>query len=167
MPDTRDYNGLNLDQPGRGRIYDSILETIANTPLVRIPRISEEEGLKSDLLLKLEFFNPLASVKDRIAVGMITALEQQGKIGPGTTLVEPTSGNTGIGLAFVAASRADPASVAHATSRYDRGRSAGLIAGGRASPVVRSSRERAYWPRRARLAWSRRGSTGLLAQQGL
>ena len=77
MPDTRDYNGLSLDQPGRGRIYDSILETIANTPLVRIPRISEEEGLKSDLLLKLEFFNPLASVKDRIAVGMITALEQQ------------------------------------------------------------------------------------------
>ena len=105
MPATRTYNGVELDQPGRGRIYGSVLETIANTPLVRIPRISEEEGLKSELLLKLEFFNPLASVKDRIAVGMITALEQDGKIGPGTTLVEPTSGNTGIGLAFVAASR--------------------------------------------------------------
>ena len=105
MPSTRIYNGVELDQPGRGRIYGSVLETIANTPLVRIPRISEKEGLKSDLLLKLEFFNPLASVKDRIAVGMITAMEQEGKIGPGTTLVEPTSGNTGIGLAFVAASR--------------------------------------------------------------
>ena len=105
MPATRTFNGVELDQPGRGRIYGSVLETIANTPLVRIPRIREEEDLKSDLLLKLEFFNPLASVKDRIAVGMITALEQEGKIGPGTTLVEPTSGNTGIGLAFVAASR--------------------------------------------------------------
>lgn len=102
---TRDYNGLELDQPGRGRIYNSVLETIANTPLVRIPRISEEEKLDCELLLKLEFFNPLASVKDRIAVGMITALEQDGKIGPGTTLVEPTSGNTGIGLAFVAAAK--------------------------------------------------------------
>lgn len=105
MAGTRDYNGLNLDQPGRGRIYDSVLETIANTPLVRIPRISQEEGLKCQLLLKLEFFNPLASVKDRIAVGMLTALEQAGKIAPGSTLVEPTSGNTGIGLAFVAAAR--------------------------------------------------------------
>ena len=105
MADTRSYNGLTLDQPGRGRIYDSVMETIANTPLVRIPRISAEENLQSDLLLKLEFFNPLASVKDRIAVGMITDLEKQGKIGPGTTLVEPTSGNTGIGLAFVAAAR--------------------------------------------------------------
>lgn len=105
MSNTRDYNGLTLDQPGRGRIYGSIMETIGNTPLVRIPKISAEEGLESDLLLKLEFFNPLASVKDRIAIGMITALEQAGKIKPGTTLVEPTSGNTGIGLAFVAAAR--------------------------------------------------------------
>lgn len=105
MSNTRDYNGLNLDQPGRGRIYGSVMETIANTPLVRVPRLSAEEDLQSELLLKLEFFNPLASVKDRIAVGMITDLEKQGKIGPGTTLVEPTSGNTGIGLAFVAAAR--------------------------------------------------------------
>jgi cysteine synthase len=100
-----DYNGVTLDKPGRGRVYGSILETVGNTPIVRIPRISAEEGLKSDLLLKLEFFNPLASVKDRIAIGMITQLEKDGKIGPGAVLVEPTSGNTGIGLAMVAASR--------------------------------------------------------------
>jgi cysteine synthase A len=106
MTQTISYQGVTLDAPGRGRIYGSILETLGNTPLVRVPKLSEEEGLKADLLLKLEFFNPLASVKDRIAIGMITALEQQGKITPGeTTLVEPTSGNTGIGLAFVAASR--------------------------------------------------------------
>ena len=100
-----DYNGVTLDAPGRGRVYGSILETVGNTPIVRIPRISAEEGLKSDLLLKLEFFNPLASVKDRIAIGMITQMEKDGKIGPGAVLVEPTSGNTGIGLAMVAASR--------------------------------------------------------------
>ena len=102
---TRTVNGVELDEAGRGRIYGSILETIGNTPLVRVPRLTEEEGLTSDLLLKLEFFNPLASVKDRIALGMITAMEQDGKIQPGATLIEPTSGNTGIGLAFVAASR--------------------------------------------------------------
>ncbi|WP_373009253.1 cysteine synthase A [Hyphomonas sp.] len=100
-----DYYGVTLDAPGRGRVYGSILETVGNTPIVRIPRISAEEGLKSDLLLKLEFFNPLASVKDRIAIGMITQMEKDGKIGPGAVLVEPTSGNTGIGLAMVAASR--------------------------------------------------------------
>lgn len=105
MADTRDYNGVELDEAGRGRIYGSILETVGNTPMVRVPRLAAEEGLEADLLLKLEFFNPLASVKDRIAIGMITALEQNGTIKPGTVLVEPTSGNTGIGLAFVAASR--------------------------------------------------------------
>lgn len=94
-----------FDPPGRGRIYDSIIETIGNTPLVRAPRLSAEAGLKADLVLKLEFFNPLGSVKDRIGVAMILDLEQQGKIGPGTTLVEPTSGNTGIALAFAAAAR--------------------------------------------------------------
>ena len=95
MSNTISYNGLELDNPGRGRVYGSILETIGNTPLVRIPRLAEQEGLKADLLLKLEFFNPLASVKDRIAIGMITALEQSGELKPGATLVEPTSGNTG------------------------------------------------------------------------
>ena len=105
MSDTHTFNGLTLDAPGRGRVYGSILETVGNTPLVRMPRIAEEEGLEAELLLKLEFFNPLASVKDRIAIGMISALEESGKLKPGGTLVEPTSGNTGIGLAFVAASR--------------------------------------------------------------
>jgi len=105
MTDTHDFNGIRLDTPGRGRIYGSILETVGNTPLVRIPRIAAEEGLKADLLLKLEFFNPLASVKDRIAIGMISAMEADGRLKPGGTLVESTSGNTGIGLAFVAASR--------------------------------------------------------------
>jgi cysteine synthase A len=97
---------VKLDPPGRGRIYESILDTIGNTPLVRVRRFCAEEGVVADLLLKLEFFNPLASVKDRIALGMILDMEESGKIEPGkTTLVEPTSGNTGIGLAFVAASR--------------------------------------------------------------
>jgi cysteine synthase A len=92
-----------FDRPLRGRIYDSIAETIGNTPLVRIPKIVAEEGIKADICLKLEFFNPIASVKDRIGVSMILALEAEGKIGPGATLIEPTSGNTGIGLALVAA----------------------------------------------------------------
>jgi cysteine synthase A len=96
---------INLDKPLRGRIYNSIVETIGNTPLVRIPRITAEDGLLADVALKLEFFNPIASVKDRIGVNMILALEADGKIGPETILIEPTSGNTGIGLAFVAASR--------------------------------------------------------------
>jgi cysteine synthase A len=97
---------VKLDPPGRGRIYESILDTIGSTPMVRVPRLSKEEGVVADLLLKLEFFNPLGSVKDRIALGMILDMENDGRIEPGkTTLVEPTSGNTGIGLAFVAASR--------------------------------------------------------------
>ena len=94
-----------LDRPLRGRIYDSIAETIGSTPLVRIPRICAEEGITADICLKLEFFNPIASVKDRIGVNMILALEAAGKLKPGGVLIEPTSGNTGIGLAFVAAAR--------------------------------------------------------------
>ena len=94
------------DKPGRGRIYNSITETIGDTPLVRMARLPKEAGVKADILLKLEFFNPLASVKDRIGVAMIETLEKQGKITPGkSTLVEPTSGNTGIALAFVAAAK--------------------------------------------------------------
>ena len=96
---------LKLDKPLRGRIYDSIAETIGNTPLVRIPNITKDDGIQADVLLKLEFFNPLASVKDRIGVNMIEAMEAEGKIGPGATIIEPTSGNTGIGLAFVCAAR--------------------------------------------------------------
>lgn len=90
----------------RGRIYDSVLDTIGATPLVRVPRIVADKKLVGDLVLKLEFFNPLASVKDRIGLAMITAAEADGKITPGkTVLIEPTSGNTGIALAFVAASK--------------------------------------------------------------
>jgi cysteine synthase A len=96
---------LHFDPPLRGRIYDSIAETIGNTPLVRIRRLAAEEGLLADVALKLEFFNPLASVKDRIGVALILALQRAGKLSADTVLVESTSGNTGIGLAFVAASR--------------------------------------------------------------
>src|SRR6185312_4957028 len=92
-----------LDRPLRGRIYDSIAETIGNTPLVRIPNITAADGIKADICLKLEFFNPIASVKDRIGVNMILAAEADGSLKPGGTIIEPTSGNTGIGLAFVAA----------------------------------------------------------------
>ena len=94
-----------FDPPGRGRIYNSIIETIGNTPLVRVPNLTQSQNLVGDLVLKLEFFNPISSVKDRLGVGMILDLEAEGKIKPGDTLIEPTSGNTGIGLAFVAASR--------------------------------------------------------------
>jgi cysteine synthase A len=91
---------------GRGRVYENIAETIGNTPLVALNKLQAEKGLKANILLKLEFFNPLSSVKDRIGVSLIDTLEAQGKIEPGkTTLIEPTSGNTGIALAFVAAAR--------------------------------------------------------------
>ncbi|MCW2247299.1 cysteine synthase A [Azospirillum fermentarium] len=90
----------------RGRIYDSIVDTIGATPLVRLKRLADEAGSKAQIVGKLEFFNPLASVKDRIGRAMIEAAEAEGKIAPGrTTLVEPTSGNTGIALAFVAAAK--------------------------------------------------------------
>lgn len=90
---------------GHGRVYGSITETIGNTPLVRLNRLPKEHGVEAEILLKLEFFNPIASVKDRIGVNMIDALEATGKLQPGGTLVEPTSGNTGIALAFTAAAR--------------------------------------------------------------
>jgi len=94
-----------LDKPGRGRTYASILETIGNTPLVRIGRLADERGCQAEVLAKLEFFNPLASVKDRIAVAMLEALEADGTLRPGSVIVEPTSGNTGIGLAFACAAK--------------------------------------------------------------
>lgn len=96
---------LIYDKPGRGRVYASILETIGNTPLVRIGRLANELECQAEVLAKLEFFNPLASVKDRISVAMLEAMEADGTIGPDSVIVEPTSGNTGIGLAFACAAR--------------------------------------------------------------
>ena len=90
---------------GRGRVYDSITDTIGDTPIVRLNRLPQLQGIKANILAKLEFFNPIASVKDRIGVAMIDALEAEGRVGPETVLIEPTSGNTGIALAFVAAAR--------------------------------------------------------------
>lgn len=93
-------------KPGRGRIYSSITDTIGDTPLVRLDKLAKEKGVVANILAKLEFFNPIASVKDRIGVAMIDSLETQGKISPGNTvLIEPTSGNTGIALAFAAAAK--------------------------------------------------------------
>ena len=93
-------------RPGRGRIYGSITETVGNTPLVRMDRLAAELGVGATLLAKVEFFNPISSVKDRIGVAMIDALEAEGRITRGqSVLVEPTSGNTGIALAFTAAAR--------------------------------------------------------------
>jgi cysteine synthase A len=91
--------------PPRGRIYDSIIDTIGATPLVRFKRLAAEAGVKADIVGKLEFFNPLSSVKDRIGLAMIEAAEASGRLKPGGVIVEPTSGNTGIALAFVAAAK--------------------------------------------------------------
>ncbi|MFO1129071.1 MAG: cysteine synthase A [Rhodospirillales bacterium] len=91
--------------PIHGRIYDSILETIGNTPLIRLAKLAKHAGVNADLVGKCEFFNPMHSVKDRIGLAMVEAAEKDGRIGPGATLVEPTSGNTGIALAFVCAAR--------------------------------------------------------------
>lgn len=90
---------------GRGKVYESIIDTIGNTPLVRLSRIMRAENCQADLLAKLEFFNPIASVKDRIGVAMIEELEKSGKIKDDTVIVEPTSGNTGIALAFACAAK--------------------------------------------------------------
>ena len=86
-------------------IHNDITETIGNTPLVRLNRTAKKHGALADVLLKLEFFNPLSSVKDRIGVAMIDAGIKAGKIKPDTVIIEPTSGNTGIALAFVAAAK--------------------------------------------------------------
>ncbi len=94
----------HLDAP-RGRIYDNILETIGHTPLVRLNRIAREAGAVATVLGKLEFFNPLSSIKDRPALAMVEAAEADGSLTSGSILVEPTSGNTGIALAFVCAAK--------------------------------------------------------------
>jgi cysteine synthase len=102
------YDAERLRRVGRGKIYDSIIDTIGDTPLVRLPRLTAALKPKGEVLAKLEFFNPIASVKDRIGVAMIESLEAQGILKPGSTIVEPTSGNTGIALAFVAAAKGYP-----------------------------------------------------------
>jgi len=96
---------MTSHRPGRGRIYDTFAATMGDTPLVRIPRLKEKHGVTADILLKCEFFNPMASVKDRIGVAMIEDMERRGVLHSDSTIVEPTSGNTGIALAFMAASR--------------------------------------------------------------
>jgi cysteine synthase len=102
---THDYDAARYKRAGRGKIYDSILDTIGDTPLIRLPRLTAELKPKGVVLAKLEFFNPIGSVKDRIGVSMIEALEAKGLIKADTVIVEPTSGNTGIALAFVAAAK--------------------------------------------------------------
>ncbi len=92
-------------RPGRGRVYDSIVDAFGDTPIVKLHRLPEQSGIKATILAKLEYFNPAASVKDRIGAAMIVAMEKAGIINQDTVLIEPTSGNTGIALAFVAASR--------------------------------------------------------------
>ena len=99
------YDASRHLKKGRGKVYDSIIDTIGDTPIVRLPRLSAEYGAKATVLAKLEFFNPIASVKDRIGVAMVEALEDAGRIKADTVLIEPTSGNTGIALAFVAAAK--------------------------------------------------------------
>ena len=102
------FDAAQYRRAGRGRVYDSIIDTIGDTPLVRLPRLTAELKPKGEVLAKLEFFNPIASVKDRLGASMIASLEYQGLIKPGTTIVEPTSGNTGIALAFVCAAKGYP-----------------------------------------------------------
>jgi cysteine synthase A len=102
---TAQNDASRFARSGRGKIYDSIVDLIGDTPLVRLPRLTAELKPKGEVVAKLEFFNPLSSVKDRIGVAMIEALEAKGLIQEGTTIIEPTSGNTGIALAFVCASK--------------------------------------------------------------
>lgn len=99
---------LTNETIGRGRVYDSILETIGNTPMVKLNRIAEQHSCKATIYAKLEFFNPLSSVKDRIALSMVEAAENSGQLNEHSVLVEPTSGNTGIALAFVCAAKGIP-----------------------------------------------------------
>jgi len=94
-----------VQRPGRGRVFDSIVDAIGDTPIVRLRRLPNAHGVRATILAKLEYFSPAGSVKDRIGASMITAMEQAGLINADTVLIEPTSGNTGIALAFVAASR--------------------------------------------------------------
>jgi cysteine synthase A len=99
------YDAARYRRAGRGKIFDSVLDLVGDTPLVGLPRLTEALQPKAEVVAKLEFFNPLASVKDRIGVAMIEYLEAKGLLQPGGHIIEPTSGNTGIALAFVAAAK--------------------------------------------------------------
>src|SRR5215475_11991433 len=103
--DLKPATAARFSRKGRGKIFDSILDTMGDTPLIRLPRLSQAYGARATVLAKLEFFNPLSSVKDRIGIAMVEALEESGALKPGGTIIEPTSGNTGIALAFVAAAK--------------------------------------------------------------
>jgi cysteine synthase len=105
MATSKSPQASRFARQGRGKIFESLIDTIGDTPLIRLPRLSAEYGSKAIVLAKLEFFNPLASVKDRIGVAMIEAMEASGELKPGGVIIEPTSGNTGIALAFVAAAK--------------------------------------------------------------
>ena len=102
---TQSFDIARYARAGRGKIFPSVLDLIGDTPIVGLPRLSAELKPRGEVVAKLEFFNPLSSVKDRIVVSMIEQLEAEGKLSPGATIVEPTSGNTGIALAFVAAAK--------------------------------------------------------------
>ena len=108
MADASNYDAARHKRSGRGKIFDSVIDLIGDTPLVRLPNLTKALKPKGEVVAKLEFFNPLASVKDRIGVAMIEWLEATGRLKPGGSIVEPTSGNTGIALAFVAASKGYP-----------------------------------------------------------
>ncbi len=99
------YDAARYQRAGRGKIFDSILDTVGDTPLVRLPRLTAALKPKGEVVAKLEFFNPIGSVKDRIGVAMVEYMEAKGELKPGGLIVEPTSGNTGIALAFVAAAK--------------------------------------------------------------
>ena len=86
-----------------GKIYDNITELIGNTPMVRLHKVADDGA--AEVVVKLELFNPLSSVKDRIAISMVVEAEKAGELKPGDTIVEATSGNTGIGLAMVCAAK--------------------------------------------------------------
>jgi cysteine synthase A len=104
-PASAAYDAARYKRAGRGKVFASILDTIGDTPLVALPNLTKALKPKGEVLAKLEFFNPISSVKDRIGVSLIESLEAEGHLKPGATIVEPTSGNTGIALAFVAASK--------------------------------------------------------------
>jgi cysteine synthase A len=99
------YDAARYRRAGRGKVFDSVLDLIGDTPIVRLPRLSAALKPKGEVVAKLEFFNPISSVKDRIGVAMVEYLEAKGLLKAGGTVVEPTSGNTGIALAFVCAAK--------------------------------------------------------------